>query len=226
MPCIFKPNMHHTCLRIMPCLCDGCLLCCLLSFRCCLFLLVPVTSHLWGSIRLCPFVFFMDSFFFLAGSHARWPYPQNHFYLFLLVAHSIAMPMFRYLPLAISCLPYCHVKPLTNLVLANRCLAMLPLCSAPLIALIVAGEDWSFVPCWNMEIVPCWNMDILLGYHNISYLINPSIYLVKGGRLGLMPGVLFHSCCPSFHHIGAMFPDFAFLTRLGYNGNPLTVRFE
>ena len=37
--------------------------------------------------------------------------------------------------------PYCHVKPLTHLVLANRCLAMLPLCSAPLIALLVAGED-------------------------------------------------------------------------------------
>ena len=40
----------------------------------------------------------------------------------------------------LSCLPYCHVKPLTHLVLANRCLAMLPLCSAPLIALLVAGE--------------------------------------------------------------------------------------
>ena len=58
----------------------------------------------------------------------------------------------------------------------------------------------------------------LLGYHNISYLINASIYLVKGGRLGLMPGVLFRSCRPSFRHIGVMFP------RLGYNGNPLTVR--
>ena len=31
----------------------------------------------------------------------------------------------------LSCLPYCHVKPLTHLVIANRCLAMLPLCSAP-----------------------------------------------------------------------------------------------
>ena len=40
-----------------------------------------------------------------------------------------------------TCLPYCHVKPLTHLVLANRCLAMLPLCSAPFIALLVAGED-------------------------------------------------------------------------------------
>ena len=65
--------------------------------------------------------------------------PRNHFYLCLLVVRSIAMP--RYLPLVISCLPYCLVKPLTHLVLANRCLAMLPLCSAPLIALLVAGED-------------------------------------------------------------------------------------
>ena len=57
-------------------------------------------------------------------------------------------------------------------------------------------------------------MDIL-GYHNISYLINASIYMVKGGRLGLMPRVLFHFFRPSFHHIGAMFLDFAFLTQLG-----------
>ena len=61
----------------------------------------------------------------------------------------------------------------------------------------------------------------MLGYHNISYLINASIYLVKGGRLGLMPGVLFHSCRPSFHHTGVMFPDFAFLTRLGDLWDPL-----
>ena len=70
-----------------------------------------------------------------------------------------------------------------------------------------------------MKFVPCWNMD-MLGYHNISYLINASIYLVKGGRLGLMPGVLFHSCRPSFRHIGVMFPDFAFLARLGIMGTP------
>ena len=55
----------------------------------------------------------------------------------------------------------------------------------------------------------------LLGYHNIYYLINASIYLVKGGRLGLMPGVLFHSFRLSFRHTGAMFLDFVFLTRLG-----------
>ena len=149
---------------------------------------------------------------------ARWPYPRNHFYLCLLVARSIAMPMPRYLPLSLSCPPYCHVKPLTHLVLANHCLAMLRLCSAPLIALLVAGEVWSL-----FLVGTC----LLLGYH-YYYLVyfNASIYLVKGGRLGLMPGVLFHSCRPSFRHTGVMFLDFVFLTRLGYNGNPLTVRLE
>ena len=40
-------------------------------------------------------------------------YPRYHFYLCLLFARCIAM--LRYLPLVISCLPYCHVKPLTHL---------------------------------------------------------------------------------------------------------------
>ena len=70
------------------------------SFRCCFFGLVPVTSRLWGPVRLRPFVFLMDSFFFLVGFQARWSYPRNHFYLCLLVARSFAMPMLRYLPLA------------------------------------------------------------------------------------------------------------------------------
>ena len=82
---------------------------------------------------------------------------------------------------------------------------------SPLIALLVAGEveDFSMVD------------RVMLGYHNISYIINASIYLVKGGRLGLMPGVLFHSCRPSFRHTGVMFSDFAFLTRLGDLWDPL-----
>ena len=88
---------------------------------------------------------------------------------------------------------------------------MLPLCSAPLIALLVAGE-----------VEDCSMVDrVMLGDHNISYLINASIYLVKGGRIGLMPGVLFHSCRPSFCHTGVMFPDFAFLTQLGDLWDPL-----
>ena len=72
------------------------------------------------------------------------------------------------------------------------------------------------------EVEDCSMVDmIMLGYHIISYLINASIYLVKGGRLGLMPGVLFHSCRSSFRLTGVMFPDFAFLTRLGDLWDPL-----
>ena len=68
-----------------------------------------------------------------------------------------------------------------------------------------------------LQVVPCWNMD-MLGYHNISYMINASIYLVNGGMLGLFLGVLFHSCRPSFRHTGVMFLDFAFLTRSAFMG--------
>ena len=81
-----------------PCSCVGCLLCCVILSGVCFFRLVPVTSRLWGPVRLRPFVFFMDLFFFLTGFQARWPYPRNHFYLCLLVARSFAMPMLRYLP--------------------------------------------------------------------------------------------------------------------------------
>ena len=72
-----------------------------------------------------------------------------------------------------------------------------------------------------MEFVPCWNM-IIVGI-SLLYLgyFNAHIYLVKGGRLGLMPGVLFHSCRHSFHHTGGMFLDFAFLMRLGDLWDPL-----
>ena len=89
---------------------------------------------------------------------------------------------------------------------------MLPLCSAPLIALLVVGE---VEVCSMFGTWICWDIKISL------ILINASIYLVKGGRLGLMPGVLFHSCLPSFCHTGVMFLDFAFLTRLGDLWDPL-----
>ena len=73
-------------------------------------------------------------------------------------------------------------------------------------------EHGDVVPYWDM--FTCWDITISL------ILINASIYLVKGGRLGLMPGVLFHTYRPSFRHTGVMFLDFAFLTRLGVMGTP------
>ena len=121
---------------------------------------------------------------------------------------------YRYAALPITCLsslPNCH-EPLTFDTLPSKpLLGYVTALLSPLIALLVAGE-----------VEDCSMVDrVMLGYHNISYIINASIYLVKGGRLGLMPGVLFHSCRPSFHHICIMFPNFASLTRLGDLWDPL-----
>ena len=119
--------------------------------------------------------------------------------------------MLRYLSSAHQAIPNCH-EPLTFDTLPSKPLfGYVTALLSPLIALLVAGEveDFSMVD------------RILLGYHNISYIINASIYLVKGGRLSLMPGVLFHSCRPSFHHTGVMSPDFASLTWLGDLWDPL-----
>ena len=99
MPCLIKPDMHHTWLCIMPCLCDGCLLCCLLLSG----LLLSLASV---SFRSCE-----DSFDYVCLS-SSWTrssylrdfrqddhYPRYHFYLCLLVVRSIVM--LGYLPLAI-----------------------------------------------------------------------------------------------------------------------------
>ena len=87
--------------------------------------------------------------------------------------------------------------------------------------MLVAGEVEDCSMLEHGDIVPCWNM-IFVGI-SLLYLVyvNAPIYLVKGGRLGLMPGVLFHSCHPSFRHTGVMLPDYAFLTRLGDLWDPL-----
>ena len=209
--------MHHTWLCIMPCVCGGCLLCCL-------FLSGLLLSLASVSFQSCE-----DSFDYvrLSSSWTRssslWDFRQDDHTLdittifAMLVCSLLLCQCYDAYHLLVS-LPNCHVKPLTHHVLANRWLAMLPLCSAPLIALLVAGEVWSRSLLGHL--FTCWDIIILLCY------LNASIYLVKGGRLGLSPSVLFHSCRPSFCHIGVMFPDFAFLTQLGYNGNPLIFRLD
>ena len=60
-----------------------------------------------------------------------------------IIAMLVAL-FYRYVALPIPCSikpPKLPCQPLTlSPLLANRCLAMLPLCSAPLIVLLVAGE--------------------------------------------------------------------------------------
>ena len=145
MPCLVKPDMHHTWLCIVPCLCL-CVTTLFASFRFASLVSFGFIPELWGFVRLRPFVFFMDSFFFLAKSLARWPLPSIS--LLSLLASCFV--------LSLCCATYhLFIKPpilpwtsnLWHLSYANHCLAMLPLCSAPLIALLVAGEveDFSMV---------------------------------------------------------------------------------
>ena len=147
----------------------------------------------------------------------------------------MTIPSKSLLSLFASCSLYCYAYaaiPTTCFIMPPilPCQASNPPCPSKLLfgyVTALLSPSYSVASCrWRLEIVPCWNMFIArISPYYIVYL-NAPIYLVKGGRLSLMPGVLFHSCRPSFCHIGVMFPDFAFLTRLGYNGNPLTVRLE
>ena len=77
---------------------------------------------------------------------------------------------YRFAALPITCLsnlPYCH-EPLTFDTFPMKTIDWIcyRFCSAPLIALLVAGE-----------VEDCSMVDrVMLGYHNISYLIKASIY--------------------------------------------------
>ena len=124
MPCLIKPDMHHTCLRTVQCLCGGCLPWLFAPFWCCFFGLVPITSRLWGSVRLRPFVFFMDSFFFLAGFQARWPLPLISLLSLLASCFVLSLCCATYHLFTMPPKPPC--QPLTlSPFLANRCLTML-----------------------------------------------------------------------------------------------------
>ena len=129
------------------------------SFRVASLVSFSFVLELWGSVRLRPFVFFMDSFFFLAGSQARWSYPWNHYYL-CFARCSLFCYAYAMMPATcLSCLPNCHVKSLTHLVLANRWLAMLPLLLSPSYSVASCRWRWSFfhVGTWI-----CWDITISL----------------------------------------------------------------
>src|SRR3954467_14432285 len=72
LPCVASCSlvMHHTWLSIMPCSCVVCLPCCVLLLDSSRFVaIVRIRSS--TLIRLRGFIFFMDSFFFLAEFPAR-----------------------------------------------------------------------------------------------------------------------------------------------------------
>ena len=110
MPCLIKPDMHHTCLCIMPCLCVVCLPCCLLLSG----LLLSLASV---SFRSCE-----DSFDYvrLSSSWTRSSslrdfrqddrYPGSHYYHCYASCFVLSLCCVTYL-CSLS-LPNCH-EPLT-----------------------------------------------------------------------------------------------------------------
>ena len=171
--------MHHTWLNIMSCLCVECLPCVcffpvvLLLVSSCFVAIVSIRSSTLGSsspVRLLHGLILLPS-----GISGKMTVTLD---LTTIISMLVAS-FYHFVVLPITCFfkpPKLPCQPLTfSPFLANHCLAMLPLCSAPLTALLVVGE-----------VEDCSMLDrIMLGYHNISCLINAFIYLVKGGRLGL-----------------------------------------
>ena len=135
MPCLIKPDMHHTCLCIMPCLC----LC-----------IYHVVCFFPGCLWFCSGIVRIRSTTSACLLHGLVLLPcaiSGKMTATLDLTTIIAMlvaSFYRYAALPIFCSSSLPKLPWTSNLwhpsYANRCLAMLPLCSAPLIALLVAGE--------------------------------------------------------------------------------------
>ena len=145
MPCLIKPDMHHTWLCIMPWLC----LC--VHYVACFFpvLLLSSGNVVFVRIRSTTLVRLLHGLVLLpSGISGKMTATLD---LNTIFAMLVASSFYRYAALPITCLSSHPKLPwisnLWHLSYANRCLAMLPLCSAPLIALLVAGEveDFSMV---------------------------------------------------------------------------------
>ena len=108
------------------------------SFRCCFFGLVPLTS-------CCeePFDYVRLSSSWTRSSSLR-DLRQDDHTLKSLLSLLASCSLYGYTAIPTTCYimpPILPCQASNPPFLANRCLAMLPLCSAPLIALLVAGED-------------------------------------------------------------------------------------
>ena len=174
--------MHHICFCIMPCVCGGCLLCCL-------FLSGLLLSLASVSFRSCEdsFDYVRLSTSWTRSSSLRDLRQDDH----TLEITSIFACQLLALLLCLCCDTY-HLL-IVPPILLNQ--ASNPPCPSKLLFGYVTAFAQPLLQRCQLQVkmknAPCWIM-FMLGYHNISYLINASIYLVKGGRLGLMPGVLFH----------------------------------
>ena len=113
MPCLIKPDMHHICFCILPCVCGGCLLGCL-------FLSGLLLSLASVSFRSCedPFVYVRLSSSWIRSSSLRDLRQDDHTHeittiFAMLVCSLFCLPLLRCLPFACQP-PNCMIEPLTH----------------------------------------------------------------------------------------------------------------
>ena len=158
MPCLIKPDMHHTCLCIMTCLC----LC--VYHVVCFFPVLLLSSgnvaivriRSTTSVRLLHGLVLLPS-----GISGKMTATLD---LTTIIAMLVAS-FYRFAALPIACsssLPICH-EPLTFVTLPSK----------PLFGYVTAllSPSYSVASCrWRLDVVPCWNIIYLLGYHYIILL--------------------------------------------------------
>ena len=136
--------MHHTWLSIMPCSCVVCLLCCVLLLDSSRFVaIVRIRSSTLGSassVRLLHGLFLLT-----CGISGKMTVTLD---LTTIIAMLVAS-FYRFAALTITCLssfPYCH-EPLTFDTFPTQTVVWLcyHFCSAPLIALPVAGTGFAMI---------------------------------------------------------------------------------
>ena len=165
----------------MPCLC-------LCVYRVVSFF--PVASlvsfgfvpELWGFSRLL-LRLLLGSVLLPCGIPGKMTEPGYHYYLCLLLVVSIYS--FASMPMSSCQPPTCNQLPCLTTLPMQTVAWLSTLRSAPLIALLVAGEDWRCL----------LHVEVWLGYITLYKCLKmkSSIYW-QGGRLSLLLGVLFHSC--------------------------------
>ena len=161
MPCLFKPDMHHTCLCIMPwlCLCVYHVVCffLVLLLSSCFVAIVRIRSSTLGSassVRLLHGLVLLP-----CGISGKMTATLD---LTTIIAMLVAS-FYRYVALPITCLSSHPILPWTSnlwhLSYANHCLAMLPLLLSPSYSVASCRWSWSLfhVGTWI-----CWDITISL----------------------------------------------------------------
>ena len=142
--------------HIIPCSCVGCLLCCVLLFQC-LLLRVGSDNVAFVRTRSSTSVCLLHGLVLLPwGISGKITIPSKSL-LSLLASFSI----YCYAAIPTTCFIMPPIFPCSASnppCLSKPCLDMLPLCSAPLIALLVAGEDGV---CSMLEHGYCWDIIII-----------------------------------------------------------------